>query len=144
MIQTQTIDELEKEILETYKTYKESNKVYVELEHVVIKKDDVTASYSSYTDDWESEVLVIYNGKLDKNDKLTISTRSIYIDGKLHKSGDEKNIGLDIDAFDQKVNERIVNDVEKKLKLMQNVDYETKAMGFDLLDSLTFIRDSQY
>lgn len=137
---TQSIDELEKEILETHK----ANKVYVELEHVVIKKDDVTASYSSYTDDWESEVLVIYNGTLDKNDKLTINTRSIYIDGKLHKSGNEKNIGLDIDAFDQKVNERIVNDVEKKLKIMQNVDYETKAMGFDLLDSLTFIRDSQY
>lgn len=141
---SQIIDELEKEILETYRSDAVSNKVYVELEHVVIKKDDVTTSYSSYTDDWNSEVLVIYNGKLDKNDKLTINTRSIYIDGKLHKSGDEKNIGLDIDAFDQKVNERIVTDVEKKLKLMQNVDYETKAMGFDLLDSLTFMRDSQY
>lgn len=119
---------------------KASNSVFVELEHVVIKKDKVTVSYSSYTDDWESEILVIYNGIINNADILKIDSRSIYIDGKLHTTG-ESNIGINMNSFDQKVNERIQSDIEKKLKLMHNTDMETKAMGFDLLDSLCMINE---
>ena len=121
-------------------TEKTSKSVFVELEHVVIKKDEVTISYSSFTDDWESEILVIYTGTLSRDDKFTLNNRQIYIDGAKYKSS-TRNIGIDFKEFEKVVKERINTDIEKKLKNMQNVDFETKAMGLDLLDSLCMINE---